>query len=173
MGGRFALATIEAFSDQIENAILLAPDGITEDSVYQAATRSRIARHIFKQVLKNNHKFYGFTDLLERMGMVHTSVVKFAKMMVNTPEKQAQLFNAWVGFRNLNFDLKKIVQLIDNKHINLQIFMGKYDKVLPIKNVFPLTKRLKNYELIILESSHGKLVEKTIAYFLTTKAPRR
>jgi hypothetical protein len=172
MGGRFALATIEAFSDKIEKAILLAPDGITEDPVYQAATRSRIARHIFKKVLKNNHKFYGFTDLMVRMGILHTSVVKFAKMMVNTSEKQTQLFNAWVGFRNLNFDIEKLIQLINNQNVKLVIFMGKYDKVLPIKNVFPLTKHLKNYELNILESSHGKLVEKTVAFYLATNAPR-
>lgn len=164
MGGRFALATLEAFSDKIESAFLLAPDGITENHIYQLATGSHFTRTIFKKILTNNHKFYGFADLLTRIGIVHESVVKFAKMMVNTSEKQAQLYRSWIGIRGLTFDLKKLAEIINNQDINLQIFMGKYDKLLPVSIIFPLTKQLKNYELIILESAHGGLVEKTITY---------
>ncbi len=164
MGGRFALATLEAFSDSIENALLLAPDGITEDPFYYGATRFNLTRNIFKKVLKNNHKFHGFAGFLSRIGIVHESVLKFAKMMVDTPQKQEQLYKSWIGFRTLSFDLKKLVQLINNQQINVKIFMGKYDKLLPIHNVYPITKLLKNLELITLESTHGRLVEKTIEY---------
>ena len=164
MGGRFALATIEAFSDSIENAILLAPDGITEDPFYYGATRFGFTRNLFKKILKNNHKFHGFAGLLSRMGIVHESVLKFAKMMVDTPKKQEQLYKSWVGFRTLRFDVKKLAQLVNNQGINVQVFMGKYDKLLPIHNVYPLTKYLKNVELIMLESTHGRLVDKTTEY---------
>lgn len=164
MGGRFALATLEAFSDRIENAILLAPDGVTEDPFYYGATRFSFTRNIFKKVLKNNHKFYGFAGLLSRVGIVHESVLKFAKMMVDTPKKQEQLYQSWVGFRPLNFDIKKLAQLINNQEIGIKIFMGKYDKLLPIHNVYPLTKQIKIVELVILESTHGRLVEKVIEY---------
>jgi pimeloyl-ACP methyl ester carboxylesterase len=164
MGGRFALATLEAFSERIENVLLLAPDGITEDSFYYAVTRFNFTRSIFKKILKNNHKFHGFAGLLSRVGIVHESVLKFAKMMVDTPEKQEQLFQSWVGFRTLNFDIKKLVQLINNQRVSVKIFMGKYDKLLPIHNVYPLTKHLKNHQLISLECTHGRLVEKTTEY---------
>jgi pimeloyl-ACP methyl ester carboxylesterase len=164
MGGRFALATLEAFSESIENVLLLAPDGIIEDPFYYSATRFGLTRNIFKKILKNNHKFHGFADLLSRVGIVHESVLKFAKMMVNTPEKQKQLYQSWVGFRALNFDIEKLAQRINNQRISVQVFMGKYDKLLPIANVYPLTKHLENAELIILESTHGRLVEKVIEY---------
>ena len=164
MGGRFALATLEAFSERIEKAILLAPDGITEDPFYYGATRFNFTRNILKKVLKNNHKFHGFAGLLSRVGFVHESVLKFAKMMVDTPKKQEQLYQSWVGFRTLKFNNQKLAQLINSQGIKMQIFMGKYDKLLPIHNVYSLTKHLKDVELIILESTHGRLVEKTIEY---------
>jgi pimeloyl-ACP methyl ester carboxylesterase len=164
MGGRFALATLEAFSERIENAILLAPDGITEDPFYYGVTRFSFTRNIFKKLLKNNHRFHGFAGLLSRMGIVHESVLKFAKMMVNTPEKQEQLYQSWVGFRTLRFDIEKLAQLINHQKINVKLFMGKYDKLLPAYNVYPLTKHLKNVELIMLDSTHGRLVEKTTEY---------
>lgn len=164
MGGRFALATLEAFSERVENAILLAPDGITEDPFYYSATRFGFTRKIFKRILKSNRKFHRFARLLSRVGIVHESVLKFAKIMVDTPEKQEQLYNSWVGFRTLRFNIDKLSQLINNQEIKVQLFTGKYDKLLPIQNVYPLTKRLKNIELIMLESTHGKLVEKTLEY---------
>ncbi len=164
MGGRFALATLEAFPERIEEVILLAPDGITEDPFYVLATRYSFTRKVFKKIVHNQHKFHGFVNTLTRVGMADKSILKFAKMMVDTPEKREQLIKAWVGFHELRFDIKKLAQLIDNHNINVEIFMGKYDKLLPIQNVYPLTKRLKNKELIILESSHARLVEKTTEF---------
>jgi pimeloyl-ACP methyl ester carboxylesterase len=164
MGGRFALATVEAFAERIEELTLLAPDGITEDPKYILATRYGFTRKIFKSVIQNNKKYHSFANLLARTGIVHKKVVKFAKMMVDTPQKQEQLYQAWVGFHQLSFDIKNLAQLINNQGITVKIFMGKYDKLLPLNRIFPLTKRLKNVELIELEATHGKLIEKAIEY---------
>ena len=164
MGGRFALATVEAFTEQIDNLILLAPDGITEDPKYILATRYGFTRKIFKFVIQNNERYHPFANLIARTGIIHKKVVKFAKMMVDTPQKQEQLYQAWVGFHQLRFDIQKLAQLINNQKITVKIFMGKYDKLLPLNRVFPLTKNLKNVELIELEATHGKLVEKAIGW---------
>ena len=164
MGGRFALATVEAFAEQVEELTLLAPDGITEDPKYILATRYGLTRKIFKSVVQNNQRYHTFANLLARTGIVHKKVVKFAKMMVDTPQKQEQLYRAWVGFHQLSFDIKNLAELINNQGITTKIFMGKYDKLLPINRVIPLTKRLKNIELIELEATHGKLIEKTILF---------
>lgn len=164
MGGRFGLATLEAFSERIEEAILLAPDGITEDPFYVLATRFGFTRKIFKYVVNHQHKFHGFANMLASIGITDHSVVKFAKMMVDSSEKREQLIKAWVGFHQLRFDMKNLTQLINNQEITMRIFMGKYDKLLPIQNVYPLTKHLENKELIILESSHARLVDKTTEF---------
>lgn len=164
MGGRFALATVEAFAERIEELTLLAPDGITEDPKYILATRYQLSRTIFKSVIQNNKRYHSFANLLARTGIVHKKVVKFAKMMVDTPQKQEQLYQAWIGFHQLSFDIKNLAQLINNQAITVKIFMGKYDKLLPLNRVFPLTKRLKNVELIEIDATHGRLIEKAIEY---------
>jgi pimeloyl-ACP methyl ester carboxylesterase len=168
LGGRFALATVEAFAKRIEELILLAPDGITEDPKYTLATRYGFTRKIFKYVVQNNVKYHAFADLLASTGIVHKKVVKFAKMMVDSPQKQERLYRAWVGFHQLRFDIRKIAQIINNQQITVKIFMGKHDKLLPLNRVFPLTKRLKNVELIELEATHGRLIEKAIIYLKNT-----
>ncbi|MDZ7900289.1 MAG: alpha/beta hydrolase [Arcicella sp.] len=164
IGGRFALATVETFTERIEELILLAPDGVTEDPKYILATRYGFTRKIFKYVVQNNAKYHTFADLLARRGIVHKKVVKFAKMMVDSPQKQEQIIRAWIGFHQLRFNLNKLTQLINNQQIKTKIFMGKYDKLLPTNRVFPLTKRLKNVELIELEATHRNLIEKVTNY---------
>ncbi len=164
MGGRFALATVEAFSERIEELTLLAPDGITEDPKYILATRYGFTRKIFKWIIQNNERFYTFANALAYTGIVHKKVVKFAKMMVDTPQKQEQLYRAWIGFHQVSFNIPQLAKLINNQGISVKIFMGKYDKLLPMNKVLPLTKRLKNIELIELEASHGNLIQKTTAY---------
>ena len=52
MGGRFALATVEAFAERIEELILLAPDGITEDPKYVLATRYGFTRKFLSPLFK-------------------------------------------------------------------------------------------------------------------------
>lgn len=164
MGGRFALATVEAFAERVEELILLAPDGITEDPKYILATRYGFARKIFKSVIQNNRRFHTFVNALAYTSIVHKKVVKFAKMMVDTPQKQAQLYRAWVGFHQLSFNIKKLAELISSQGIIVKIFMGKYDKLLPFHRILPLTRKLKNVEIIELESTHGRLIEKVIMY---------
>ena len=164
MGGRFALATVEAFAERVEELILLAPDGITDNPKYILATQYGFSRKIFKSIIQNNERFHTIANALARMGIVHKKVVKFAKMMVDTPKKQEQLYQAWIGFHQLSFNIKELAELINNHGIRVKIFMGKYDKLLPLNKVFPLTKRLKNMELIELEATHGRLIEKAINY---------
>jgi pimeloyl-ACP methyl ester carboxylesterase len=172
MGGRFALATVESFAERIEELILLAPDGITEDPKYTLATRNGFTRKIFKYVVQNNVKYHALADLFARTGIVHKSVVKLAKIMVDSPQKQEQIIRAWVGFHQLRFDVKKIAELINNQQINVKIFIGKYDSLLPLDRVFPLTKKLKKVELIELEATHGKLIEKAIEYLRKQSSKR-
>jgi pimeloyl-ACP methyl ester carboxylesterase len=167
MGGRFALATVEAFAERIQQLFLLAPDGVSEDPVYTLATRFGFSRKIFYSVLKHNHKLYAPAEMLVKVGLVHKSVLKFAKMMVDTPQKQKQLYQAWVGFYQLRFDIKKIADVINQQQIDVQIFMGKYDKVMPIHKVLPLSKHIKPSQFVILEATHGRLVDKTLGYLKT------
>lgn len=168
MGGRFALATVEAFADRVEELILLAPDGITEDPKFIFATRYGFTRKIFKSIVQNNKRFHSFANALAYTGIVHKKVIKFAKMMVDTPQKQVQIYRAWIGFHKLRFNIQKLSELINNQGIRVKIFMGKYDHLLPFHRILPLTKKLKNVELIELESTHGQLIEKAIIYLKNT-----
>lgn len=164
MGGRFALATIEAFPHNINEVFLMAPDGLTDHWLYVLATRFAFTRRVFKVIAFQQNKLQRLGKLLQKLGLIDPSIIRFAEAMMNTPEKQQQIYRTWVGFRSLRFNPKKLAQLIELHLIKTWIFVGKYDKIMPLKEVYSFTHQLKDSRLVILDSGHGRLVEKTATY---------
>ncbi|MBB6002178.1 alpha/beta fold hydrolase [Arcicella rosea] len=168
MGGRFALATVEAFPKQIESMTLVSPDGISEHLIYSFATRFRLTRKVFKYVLFQEEKLLSFTKFFAKMHIVPESSIRFAHRMLDTQTKKKQVFQSWTGFRFLKFNIRKLAQLINDEKIKVNIFTGKYDTILPSEKVLPLATKLPNAHLITLEAGHTKILEKVIEYLKKT-----
>ena len=166
LGGRFALATIEQFSTQIDAVILMAPDGVTEHPIYTLASRFKPTRQLFGWLMKNPNSLLRFAYLLKSVGIIHDSLYRFVNQLLNTPEKRLQIYNAWVGFRAFHFDIPQLYKLILQEDITLFLFTGKFDKLLPPRAVQPLSELLPPQHFIILPCGHTQIVEKTAAYIL-------
>ncbi len=166
MGGRFALATLEAFTDRINNVLLIAPDGISENFFYIAATRFKFTRPLFRIFAYQKERLQTLGNVLVRLRLLPESTIRFAQKMLDTGPKQDQIYYAWIGFHQLTFNISRLSQHINLQDVKLTIFMGKYDKLLPLNAVTPLTKKVKNCEVIELPTGHTSLVEKVREYFL-------
>ena len=164
MGGRFALATLEAFPDQIENVFLIAPDGVSEHPLYSFATRFAPARGIFKWSMRHPDLFFNVADLLKKTGLIHGSLHRFVMQVLNTPEKRATIYNAWVNFRELRFDIPHLNRLALQKNIRIYLIVGQFDKLLKPDKVQKLTTLLPESQYVILKSGHTKLVEQAASW---------
>lgn len=165
IGGRFGLATLEAFSNRIDQLILIAPDGVTEHPIYYLATRFKFFRNIFKVFNLQQRYFYLLAATLVKLRVVHPNVIKMVAKMLKSPEERTRLYRAWVGYRKLTFKVTHLFDLINQRpDLMVLVFMGKYDKLLPLKSVRPLTDKLGNQRLIVLPTGHGQLVNKVIKF---------
>jgi pimeloyl-ACP methyl ester carboxylesterase len=163
MGGRFALATLESFSDQIDKAFLIAPDGVSEHPLYTLASRFSPTRGLFRWLMQHPQALFKTAGSLQKMGMVHSSLYRFTKQVLNTPEKRLAIYCSWVAFRGLHFHIPSLYQTIAARNIKLYLFIGKYDKLLPPSAVKKLSDLLPAEQYLILQSGHAMLVEKTAA----------
>ena len=168
MGGRFVLATLEDFSDRIDHAFLIAPDGISKHPLYSFATSFAPARRIFRRCMKYPKTFFRTVSLLTKAGIVNPSLHRFTQSVLNTPEKRQTIFNSWLAFRSLHFDIPKLYAKLRAEKIDLFLFIGKYDKLLPPAAVKKLSDLMPEKNYLILQSGHGALVEK-VATFLAEK----
>lgn len=166
MGGRFALATIEAFPENARELLLVAPDGIKPNCWYSLATRPGLPQKIFRRVVYHPDTFRALATWTRTLRLAHPKLIRFAQRQLSSAEKRDLLYRSWINFKPLSFDPASIAALLNARQIRTEIFLGKYDLLLKEKDVEPLTRRLKNGRVILLESGHTHLLNRTAQYFL-------
>ena len=165
MGGKFALATLQLFPERTEACWLMAPDGITESPWYRLATRFWVSKNLFRFFVSNGSRFKKLAELLVKMGLVEKSAVKFAETTLSTSEQRERVYRSWIGFSLIRADMKVVARLVRENKIDVKIFLGKHDALLPVHYVLPLTKQLPELKPIILKTGHHRVIEKAAEWF--------
>lgn len=158
MGGKFALATLEAFPDRVEEIILLAPDGIKTSFWYSLATYPIALRKFFKGMIGNHERFLRIARISKKLGLIDKGVLRFVETQMNSEEKRKRVYYSWVVFRHLKFDLDTIGRLIDQHNIKLKLYVGRHDKIITPESMKHLTSRIRNATFEILEAGHNDMI---------------
>lgn len=159
IGGRFALATLEAFPERIDNAFLLAPDGISEHPIYRLATGTAFTRRIFSSVMNNANLIVKVAELLQKTRLLPAGLVRFTQYMLATPERRQTLLRSWILFRQLQFNIPALYQKSLADNISVFLLIGKSDQVLRRSQVKKLSDLLPPSQFILLSCSHTRTVE--------------
>jgi pimeloyl-ACP methyl ester carboxylesterase len=166
LGGKFALATFEAYPKQTQEIFLIAPDGIKTSFWYSMATYPALLRNFFRSMIMHPERFLSIARFLNKTGLVDQGLIRFAEFQMNSEEKRKRVYYSWVVFRHLRFDMNVISDLINQYNTKLTIIVGKFDKVITPGNVKKKLKRIKNYRFEILESGHTGLINQSIPFFV-------
>jgi pimeloyl-ACP methyl ester carboxylesterase len=159
LGGKFALATLEAFPDRTKEVFLIAPDGIKTSFWYSLATYPFLLRRFFKSMILHHNRFLLLANQLNRLNLVDKGLIRFADFQMNTEEKRKRVYYSWVVFRHLKFNLRKLARLIISNNIKLMLIVGRYDKVIRPDNMKRFLSYLRKYSFNILEAGHTGLLE--------------
>lgn len=158
LGGKFALATLEAFPEKVESLILIAPDGIKTSFWYSLATYPLLFRRLFKSMVFHPNLFNAISRTLNLLGVMDKGLIRFAERQMDTEDKRRRVYYSWVVFRHLTFDLKAIAELLNRYSIPLILMTGKFDKVIRSGKMKKLLVHVKKYRHEILETGHNGLI---------------
>lgn len=164
LGGKFALATLEAFPEKTESIMLLAPDGIKTSMWYSLATYPVAFKGYFKSMIVKPHRFFNLLDTINKTGLVEKGISKFAATQMDTVKKRRRVYFSWVVFKELSFSMKTMAGLIKEHNIQLHMYLGTYDRIITEKGMKRLLKYLDNYKLKVIKSGHNQLIEKVAAH---------
>jgi pimeloyl-ACP methyl ester carboxylesterase len=158
MGGKFALATLEKFHGQMDELYLIAPDGIRTHLLYNIATYPGWLQGLFKRIVLRPTRFFQTLGWLERKRVVDSGLVKFANWQMNSQEKRLRVYRSWTAFRNLTFDIRSVVKLLNQSEMEVTVFLGKYDQIISPKRLEVFLKVLRKHNLVILNAGHTHLL---------------
>jgi pimeloyl-ACP methyl ester carboxylesterase len=159
MGGKFLLTTLEEYFEKVDQVIFIAPDGIKTNFWYSLATYPQGFRNIFKSFIMRPKGFFNIVQIMKKTGIMDKGILKFANLQMDTMSKRRKVYLTWVVFSLMKFDINKIAHLINSHHIKVDMYLGKYDKIITKNNMARLLRKLKVYQLNILNCGHNHLID--------------
>ncbi|MFN6946466.1 MAG: alpha/beta fold hydrolase [Cytophagaceae bacterium] len=165
MGGKFALASLESFPEKVDKLFLIAPDGIKISFWYRLATEYPFMRKIFRGLILKPWMYYGFMKKLQQFSLLNKKVLKFADSQLITREQRRRVYYSWVVFRKISFAIGDIALIINSHNIELEIFLGKYDKIITYNKVKKLLHKIRHPKLTILNEGHSNLIRAVAAHY--------
>lgn len=162
MGGKFALATLEAFPQKTQEIILIAPDGIKTNFWYSLATYPVAFRNLFKSMIQKPERFKAIIRVAYTLRLVDKGILRFVESQMNTEEKRNRVYFSWVVFRHLKFNMTATANLINNHAIRLIMITGKYDKIITTKNMNRLLHKVKHYDSFAPVTGHNGVIHASI-----------
>jgi pimeloyl-ACP methyl ester carboxylesterase len=154
LGGRVCLNIIELLPGKIDRTLLIAPDGLQANPFYYFLTRTAIGNRLFRNFRDNPQRYLGFVNSLKALKLLDASRYKFVLHYMETNASRDFLYTVWPAMSALLPDRKKVQQHIRAHRLPVDIFMGAYDRVIPVKYAQRFMKSLPEARLHVVEKGH-------------------
>ncbi|HEY6502718.1 MAG TPA: alpha/beta hydrolase [Chitinophagaceae bacterium] len=167
LGGRVALSLYEMMPMQIEKLVLLAPDGLKVNFWYWLATQTWTGNKLFALTMKNPGWFFALLKMLNKLGLVNSSIFKFVNYYIGDKEVRRLLYARWTTLRKLKPRLGQIRSLIRANKTPVRLVYGKHDRIILPARGEKFMKGVEEYcTLSVIHSGHQVLHEKHVAEIL-------
>jgi pimeloyl-ACP methyl ester carboxylesterase len=168
MGARACLCIAEQIPEQVDKILLIAPDGLVRNGFYQFVTKNSFGKWLFKDFLDHPDHYMPLVNLLKRTRVISPGRHKFAMYYINKQSEREKLLRIWPNMHLIIPDRVKLKRLIEEYRIPVHIFIGSYDKVIPLKNAKKFMRGLSTVQLHIFDKGHWLLDEDTISEMAQT-----
>jgi pimeloyl-ACP methyl ester carboxylesterase len=162
MGGRICLKIAEQMPDSVDKLILIASDGLAFNPFYYFVTRTTPGKYLFSSFLTNPKRFLPMVDMAKKYNWIDASRYKFAMQYLKAENDRAFLLKVWPCMAHILPDYKKLKQLLHSHKIPTHLFMGAYDKIIPVSMAHKFCAEMGNISLHIIEKGHRVFDEDTM-----------
>ncbi len=154
LGGKAVLSLLENHELPILGVILFAPDGFKANPWYRFASQTKLGEALNRSNIKNPWVFKAFLKTSRRLGLASKRQLSFASEQMNSEKKRALVYNIWRAHRKLQPNLSLVEQTLVKTNIELEICVGKYDKIIPRKPIQNWSDKTSKASLEILRCGH-------------------
>lgn len=154
LGGRVCLSIIEQLPGYIDRVLLIAPDGLVFNPLYYFVTKNFAGKRLFRNFLNSPERYMRYIHWLKEKKYVNASQYNFAMHYLDTPERRDFLLKVWPDMSRIIPNSRKLRNVIVKHHIQINIFMGAYDRVIPVKHAERFKNGLESVKVHITEKGH-------------------
>ncbi len=163
LGGRVCLSVVGLHPEMIDRLVLIAADGLVFDPLYFFVTRTKLGKGLFLHFLKDPSRYLRLLSPLRKAKLIDESRYKFVSRSLETPAHRALLRQVWTDMDRVVSRSEKIRDTIREWGISTDIFMGRYDRVIPLKYGRRFAQSLPMARLHVLDRGHALLDGHTLS----------
>ncbi len=161
MGARVALGLFELIPEKIRQLVLLAPDGISANFWYLAATQRAMGRANFFYTMQHPGWFNLVLNLALKTGIANAGEYKFATSYLQEENVRMDLYRRWITMRAFEPDLRRVKTEISKRKIPVVLVYGEYDQIIRPEQGKKFQKEIEPFcRVVILACGHQVLQEK-------------
>lgn len=157
LGGRIALKIAELMPVNVSGLYLFAPDGLKVDFWYAFSSFTTAGRAAFRFMISHNAVFFKLLDAFNAIGIVSDKRKTFVLSQIKSTEAQWQIYHTWTFLRLIAPNFGKLGPELKQKKITVDLFLGKYDKIIPPKTVRRFQDNFPELRWHIVDSGHAML----------------
>lgn len=154
MGGRVCLVIAEMMPEKIERLLLVASDGLIFNPLYFFVTKTLIGRKIFRSFLADPNKYLKLLKWLRDKDWLDASRYKFITYYLENAEDRKFLRHVWQDMSLIVPSMKNLKSSINKYQIQICIFSGKFDRVIPTTQAQQFMKGLSTVQLLVVQHGH-------------------
>ena len=154
LGGRVCLTIAEMMPAHVDCVLLIASDGLSFNPLYYFVTKTFIGKKIFRSFLSQPKRYRKFVDWMLHRKWIDESRYKFAMYYLGSERDRQLLLHVWSDLSLIVPNGRKLRSVIKKYHLPVFVFMGSYDRVIPVKKAEDFKKGLNSVKLFILEKGH-------------------
>jgi pimeloyl-ACP methyl ester carboxylesterase len=163
IGGRVCLCLLEQVPEQVTQVVLIASDGLITHPYYYFLTQNILGQNMFKSFVERPDGCQTVLQWLRKKNMLDAARYKFISYYTHSDHSRQQLYKVWMSLRYLLPVYSKLCNILRNREIPMHLFMGAYDRIIPIAQAHTFCKAMQNaVQLHILEKGHDLLDPETL-----------
>jgi len=161
IGGRLCLCLLQYYPQLVRRCILLASDGLVPNKAYELLTRTGAGIGLFKSFAKHT-VYLRFIKWIHAAGMLPEKKYRFVMNHVHDKRSRLLLYKRWVSLSDFIPNFQLIQSGAAQHAIAVEIFMGKYDTIIPLRNAHQFMKYVPQASLHVLSKGHRLIDNNTI-----------
>jgi len=154
-GGRAALTQIPLFATQLDQVILLAPDGIKNLGLMTVHWVPSWFRNSTQRWFDHSYRLLPIVDWLHRRKWIAPTAYGFAQYYLKDEFRRKQVKIYWLSLADFQVSLNLVKNAIRDHGIKVTIFLGSRDKIIPMEVGDILKKTIEEQvEIITVDAGH-------------------
>jgi pimeloyl-ACP methyl ester carboxylesterase len=154
LGARVVMGMVAAAPEWIGGLVLLAPDGLRVHPVYGFAVYTWLGRALFRFVVRRPAGILGIVRILYALRILPGTIYRLALRQLETPERRARLYEAWMAWSGIRPDLGALSALSRTHGLHWHVVWGRQDEILDVRQGQRFARKVAGTSFYPLEGGH-------------------